>query len=888
MIWAPRSLRTRLRRQFLLMGVAPVLAVFAASWALLTPLLVQQAESRNRELALAVGDQVRLQLETRVRSAGVLANALSAAPSAVEAAQRALPAVLAGDPFLQAALVVDADDRVIAAALPPQSGRFAEDLIGLDLRSQPNITEARRDGAPVWSDTFLSTVGGEVTVALALPAGQRMVLLELSLAELSRSVTELAQTSPVKVVIVDRNGHVVAHPDKGQALQHANLSNLALVKAALGGTAGSARAVQDGTDQLSYALPVAPIGWAVIVSQPVTAVMAPVVRLGAAVLGVVVAAVLLAIFVGWRLSRHTGNEVSRLADGAQEAASEGRALPDLRFSNAEFTAVWTRLRDLFQQLRVRGEQTLAAKQDLQAVLDAATEVAVIATDSEGRVTVFNIGAQRMLGYRAGEAVGQLTPLAWHDPAELAARGELLSRQHGQAIAGVEVLFVEARRSGYEVRDWRVMHRDGRVLDVSLAMTAMRTPEGNLKGFLGVAIDVAERRRAAELEVARKAAEGANQAKSEFLSQMSHELRTPLNAVLGYAQLLENDPDQPPTAGQLKRVQHIQHAGWHLVRLIDDVLDLARIESGRLAVTIAAVDLGPLLTQVGELVAVEMRQYSVAYSWAMEGGDASVPARVAADPTRLTQVLVNLLSNAAKYNRPQGSVRLSCRTEGQTVCLSITDTGRGLTADQLAHLYEPFNRLGRERTTIAGTGIGLVITRHLVGLMGGQLDVQSVPDVGTTFSLTLQVAAAVDATESPLPLQGNPLPPAPAQGRVLYIEDNEVNAQLMRAMLRQRPDVELQIADQVSSGLSAARSARPDLILLDLHLPDGDGQTVLAALHADPLLRDVPVVIVSADATRSQMDAFLQLGVVAYLTKPLNVNQVLGVVDQALATRTAGH
>ena len=601
--------------------------------------------------------------------------------------------------------------------------------------------------------------------------------------------------------------------------------------------------------------------------------------------------VLLAIFVGWRLSRHTGNEVSRLADGVQEAAGEGGALPDLRFSNAEFTAVWTRLRDLFEQLRERGEQTLTAQQDLQAVLDAATQVAVIATDAEGRVTVFNIGAQRMLGYRAGEAVGQLTPLAWHDPADLAARGQVLSRQHGQAVTGVEVLFVEARHSGYEVRDWRVLRRDGSALEVSLAITAMRTPAGDLKGFLGVAVDVTERRRVAELEVARKTAELANQAKSEFLSQMSHELRTPLNAVLGYAQLLESDPAQPPSASQLQRVQHIQRAGWHLVRLIDDVLDLARIESGRLAVTIEPVELGPLLVQVGEMTAADMRQHGVTYALEVEDGDGRVQPRVAADPTRLAQVLVNLLSNAAKYNRPLGSVRLTCRSEGRSVRLSVTDSGRGMTPAQLEHLYEPFNRLGRDRTAIAGTGIGLVITRHLVMLMHGHLEVQSVPDVGTTFSVTLpRVADAVavaDTVDAPGPAAGRTPLLAPAQGRVLYIEDNEVNAQLMRAILRQRPDVELQVADQVSSGLAAARSTRPDLILLDLHLPDGDGEVVLDALHADPQLRGIPVVVVSADATRAQVEALLQRGVLAYLTKPLNVNEILGVVDQALANQTAG-
>jgi len=202
------------------------------------------------------------------------------------------------------------------------------------------------------------------------------------------------------------------------------------------------------------------------------------------IFGVLAATLLAAVWVGWRLARRTGLEVTQLADGAESVALSGGEPPALSFTNAEFNAVWTRLRELFRQLNLRDELTRAAQQDLQAVLDAATEVAIIATELDGRVSVFNIGAQRMLGLRPSEVIGRLTPLAWHDETEVSSRGEVLSRKFGQSIAGVEALVIEARHSGYEVRDWTYVRQDGRRLDVSLAITAMRTHEGALKGFLG--------------------------------------------------------------------------------------------------------------------------------------------------------------------------------------------------------------------------------------------------------------------------------------------------------------------------------------------------------------------------------------------------------------------
>jgi PAS domain S-box-containing protein len=880
------SLLARLRGQFLLVGVVPVLAVFAASWALLVPVLIDQAEARNSELALAVRDQVQLQLDLRLRAAAMLADGFRDDPPQADALQRSLQALMLRDPFLQAAYVADGHGQVVDAAFSAQSGRFAEDMVGLDLSGQAYVAEAQRRREPVWSDSFLSTMTGQVTTALALPAGDRIILFELSLSALSKSLVDLAQPGSAQVVIVDRTGRVIAHPDARRALQQETLSGLPLVQAALQGTAGSARAERGGVAELAHALPVAPVGWAVVVSQPVSAVMSPLLRLAGAIIGVLAATMLVAVAVGWRLARRTGNEVTQLADGAQRAVSDGGVPPDLTFSTREFSAVWTRLRDLFQQLHQRDVLTRAAQQDLQAVLDAATQVAIFATNPAGVVTVFNIGAQRMLGWRSAEVLDKLSPTAWHDQAEIDARAQALSLKYGQAVAGVEALIAESRYSGYEVRDWVVVRRDGKRLDVSLAMTAMRTPDGELKGFLGVAIDITARRRAAALELARQTADLANQAKSDFLSKMSHELRTPLNAILGFAQLIEAEQAARPAQAKHEHVRHIQRAGWHLVRLIDDVLDLARIESGRLNVVNVPFDIGPVLAQAEQMVRAQVLQHGVRLSVAVTDAPDGAALRVVADETRLSQVLVNLLGNAAKYNRPNGEVTLACHRDGSVIRISVTDTGLGMSAEQLAHLYEPFNRLGMESSQVEGTGIGLVITRHLVEMMQGQIEVQSELGVGTRFVVTLPATGGAPPGYPPeAATAGSPVPNA-TSGRVIYIEDNEVNALLMRAALRQRPQITLEVCARADSGLSAIGAAPPDLILLDMHLPDASGEQVIDALQADARLRHIPVVVVSADATQARVNEMLQSGVRAYLTKPLVLAEALNVIDQVLGTAEA--
>jgi signal transduction histidine kinase/ActR/RegA family two-component response regulator len=399
------------------------------------------------------------------------------------------------------------------------------------------------------------------------------------------------------------------------------------------------------------------------------------------------------------------------------------------------------------------------------------------------------------------------------------------------------------------------------------------------------LEIQERLRAEEaMQGARQEAERANRAKSEFLSRMSHELRTPMNSILGFAQLMEYDAAEPLTDSQRENVQHILRGGRHLLGLINEVLDLARIESGRMVLALDSVPVGPVLDEVLSTV----RPLAEARNLRLQDDSAPVRGRfVLADPNRLRQVLLNLLSNAVKYNREEGLLTLagSVTPEGR-VRLSVTDTGPGLTPEQQAMLFQPFQRLGADRTSVEGTGIGLTITQKLVEAMHGTVGVTSTPGLGSCFSVDLPLAEG-EAPPEAAPSDAPAAPPAAAGGprKVLYIEDDLANLTLVRHLLERRPDTQLLTASQGLLGVELAAAHRPDLILLDLHLPDIDGREVYRRLQDDPATRPLPVVVVSASAMPHEIDAMLEAGVPQYLTKPLDIRQFLETVDRFLTRPT---
>jgi signal transduction histidine kinase/ActR/RegA family two-component response regulator len=383
----------------------------------------------------------------------------------------------------------------------------------------------------------------------------------------------------------------------------------------------------------------------------------------------------------------------------------------------------------------------------------------------------------------------------------------------------------------------------------------------------LATEAAERRRS-EAEAA-----AANRAKSEFLSRMSHELRTPLNAVLGFGQLLEIDP---LTAEQRESVGHILKAGRHLLGLIDEVLDISRIEAGHLSISLEPVLLDEVIQEALDLI------HPLAAKWnvRLDGAAREVGDRyVLADRQRLKQVLLNILSNAAKFNRPGGTVSVAAEdAAGDRLRVNVTDTGPGIPPEKMGRLFTAFDRLGAEVTGVEGTGLGLALSKRLVEVMGGAVGVDSAVGQGSTFWVELPLVESPATGVAPLT---TPAPASPTQGTVLYIEDNLPNLRLVERLLAHRPGMKLLSAIQGGLGLELAREHRPGLILLDLNLPDIPGEKVLELLQHDPRTRQIPVVVISADATPGRIKRLLSAGARAFLTKPLDVKQFLRLLDEVL-------
>jgi PAS domain S-box-containing protein len=431
--------------------------------------------------------------------------------------------------------------------------------------------------------------------------------------------------------------------------------------------------------------------------------------------------------------------------------------------------------------------------------------------------------------------------------------------------------------GYE-NEFRVVFPDGSIRWLATRGLVKRDAHGDPERMLGVTWDITERRRAEQALREKAAAVQASAAKSQFLARMSHELRTPLNAVLGFAQLLGNDIADRLSTQQRQRVDRIHSAGLHLLALIDDVLDLATIESDALPLTYEAVSLQASLDDVLQWTQLQASQASVQVQ--VQGQ--SLCGWVRADPRRVRQILSNLISNAIKYNRPQGEVWISCHAtthrDQPAWTLSVRDTGRGLSAEQCQQLFQPFNRLGAERGTIPGTGIGLAIVHHLVRLMGGDVTVSSEPGQGSEFQVTLPAERPPEPTErEPHTAFHADLGDGAASSArldVLYIEDNPVNVLLVQELVALRPDVNLSVAVDGLSGVSRAVADGPHVVLVDMQLPDIDGFEVLRRLRAEPMLSGTTIVALSANAMPEDVNRARQAGFDDYWTKPIDFHAFL--------------
>jgi PAS domain S-box-containing protein len=674
----------------------------------------------------------------------------------------------------------------------------------------------------------------------------------------------------------------------------------------------------------------------------------------------------------------------------------------------------------------RRKEALLKTGALQDAIFNSANFSSIATDERGVIQLFNVGAERMLGYLAAEVVNRITPAAISDPAEVVARAKALSLELGTLITpGFEALVFKASRGIEDIYQLTYVRKDGSRLPAVVSVTALRNDDGKIIGYLLIGTDNTarkeieeeqkrldqrlrdqqfytrslieshidalmatnphgyitdvnkemealtgctrdeligapfkdfftdpERAEAAIRKVLREnkvtnyeltarardgretvvsfnattfydrerrlqgvfaaardmteqkrsdrdlkqmnvgladatlAAEKANLAKTDFLSSMSHELRSPLNAILGFAQLMEHSTP-PPGKIESARIAQILQAGWYLLKLINEILDLAGIESGQVSLSWETISLSEIMFESRAMMEIQASQRGIT----MVFPTFQEPIWVSADRTRLKQIVINLLSNAIKYNSANGSVVVTCETSAPgRIRIGVRDTGAGISPDKVSQLFQPFNRLGQEMGAVAGTGIGLVVTKRLVELMRGSLGVESTIGAGSTFWCELASAEAPDflalagAETSELP---NPLPDGTPLQTLLCVEDNPANMELVRQLVARIGGIKLLTAITGAKGIELARSVRPAAILMDINLPDMTGVAVLKILLADPATAAIPVVALSANAMPQDISRGIEAGFFRYLTKPINVgnfNETLRLaLDFAAAT-----
>ncbi|MFO7892832.1 MAG: ATP-binding protein [Longimicrobiales bacterium] len=537
-------------------------------------------------------------------------------------------------------------------------------------------------------------------------------------------------------------------------------------------------------------------------------------------------------------------------------------------------AVLGGLRDIADQMRreflARTEVEEARRESEERyrfVAESASD-GIITIDQDRRILFANRAAEKIFGLNITDMVGQ--PFSTLIP-------ERVRDDHDAALQQyLETVVTSNPDYALQISGIGKGHRE-----IALEISFGEYVKNNEHIFTGVVRDVTERKQLEHvLKRAKEDAERANRAKSEFLSRMSHELRTPLNAILGFAQLLEMDELD---AEQTESVDQILKAGRHLLSLVDEVLDIARIEAGRMSLSLEPIEVSGVVREAWELVKHRADQAGIT----LKDADAmECDVKVTADQQRLKQVVLNLLSNAVKYNEENGTVAVRCgrgMTGANRLRVAITDTGRGIPEEALSRLFQPFERLGAETSGIEGTGIGLAVSRGLIEAMDGEIGVESTVGEGSTFWFELPLDPNQEIAEAPA-VEMAPavdLEAVDRSSRILYIEDNPSNFKLVERVLTRRPNVELLTAMDGQEGLDKARDENPNLVLLDLHLPDIHGSEVLRRIQDDPATEQTPVVIISADVTSSQVQELLNAGATAYLTKPLDVQEFLRVVDEVL-------
>lgn len=497
--------------------------------------------------------------------------------------------------------------------------------------------------------------------------------------------------------------------------------------------------------------------------------------------------------------------------------------------------------------------------------------ALMTTDPAGIITDVNNQMEALTGCTRDELIGSPFKSYFTDPA--------------RAEAGIKLVLREKKVTDYELT---ASARNGKKTLVSYNATTFYDRDRTLQGVFGVARDVTERKRFEQalqetnvaMNSAKSAAEKANLAKSDFLSGMSHELRSPLNAILGFAQLMDT-ASPPPSDVQKESITQILQAGWHLLKLINEILDLSVVESGKVSLSLEPVDLSQVLSKCQTMMESQAQQRGIVMTFPLF----KQPSFVWADQTRLMQIVINLLSNAIKYNQSNGQVTVDYSvTSSESIRISFRDTGAGLAPEKVAQLFQPFNRLGQEASSVSGTGIGLVVTKQLVELMGGVMGVNSTVGEGSVFWFELQSTPEPELKTIALEHAAPKIAIRPIdtpQKIVLYIEDNPANMKLVENLIDRRTDIKLLKAVDGSLGIALAKSSLPDVILMDINLPDISGIDALKALREDVSTAHIPVVAISANAMSRDIEVGRQLGFFRYLTKPIVVEEFMTTLDLAL-------
>jgi PAS domain S-box-containing protein len=498
---------------------------------------------------------------------------------------------------------------------------------------------------------------------------------------------------------------------------------------------------------------------------------------------------------------------------------------------------------------------------------------LITTDPRGMISDVNHQMEMLTGRTRDELIGAPFKSCFTEP-----------QRAEEAITRV---LRESKVTNYELT---ALARDGKQTVVSYNATTFHDRDRKLQGVFAAARDVTERKHFEhalqesnlELQMAREAAEKANRAKSEFLSAMSHELRTPLNAVLGFAQLMASEVPAPPVHQQ-RSIDQILKGGWYLLRLINEILDLAMIESGKVTMSQESMSMTDVLQDCKGMIEPQATKRGISMTFPKFDNVFYVHA----DRTRVKQVMINLLSNAIKYNGSGGSVIVQCVVSGKDrVRISVKDTGAGLSPDQLAHLFQPFNRLGQQDSVEEGTGIGLVVTKQLVELMGGIIGVESAVGVGTVFWVEFPASAAPalsleNIDQVALERRQVAVRDPCDQPTLLYVEDNPANLALVEELIARRGDLKLLTAIDGHLGIELARAYLPDVILMDINLPGISGYGALKLLRDDPATARIPVLALSANAVPRDIEKGLEAGFFRYLTKPIRVREFMDALDVAL-------